>query len=52
MPQFAVDSHKTVADGPLTVRQLFTSQVAGRSLAVLVVLAYRGLFRPMGRVAA
>ncbi len=49
--QFAADLHKTVADGSLTFRQVFTSEVAGRSLAVLEVLGCQGLFRPMGRVA-
>ncbi len=37
---------------PLTFRQLFTSEVTGRSFAVLVVLACRGVFRPMLRLAA
>ena len=37
---------------PLTFRQVFTSEVTGKSLAALVVLECRGLFRPMGRAAA
>ena len=52
MLQFAADLRKTVADGPLTFRQLFTSEITGKSFAVLVVLEYRRLVRPLLKLAA
>ena len=36
----------------LTFRQLFTSVIAGRPFAVLVVLEFRGAFRPVLKLAA
>jgi len=41
-----------LVDRRLTFRQVFTSEIAGKSFAVLVVLACRGAFRPMLRLAA
>ena len=41
-----------LVDGPLTFRQLFTSEITGRSFAVLVVLECPGVFRPVLKLAA
>ena len=41
-----------LVDKPLTFRQLFTSEVTGKSSSVLVVLGCRGVFRPMVKLAA
>ena len=41
-----------LVDSPLTFRQLFTSEITGRSLFVLVVMEYSGLSRPVLRLAA
>ena len=49
MLQFAAHFRKAMADGPLTFRQLFTSEIKGRSFAVLLVLDCRGLFSAGGK---
>ena len=41
-----------LVETPLTFRQVFTSEVAGKSSAVLVLLECRGLFRPALKLAA
>ncbi len=52
MLQLAMDYYRTVVDGPLTFRQVFTSQITGRFLAALVVLEHQPLSRPMVKLAA